>query len=148
MSDLSEARRSTSSWWKRCPSAMKKVILAGEVGPRSRMFSPSSRAIDFMNSPKPVERRCTRSPETTPSSEPCWPEPPKILLNMLGDTGLHCKGSVTRVPNFLAFNGIRYWIWSNGCDQWRGLGAIKKRDANRASRENPGRESELLRFEQ
>src|ERR1039457_1863803 len=141
MSDLSEARRSTSSWWKRCPSPMKKVILAGEGGPRDGSVIPFLPATPFMNSPNPVERRCMLSPDTPPSSDPCWPEPPKILLNMLGDTGLHCKGSVTRVPNFLAFNRIRYWRWSDGCDGWRGLVAKKKRDAKHASRENPARES-------
>src|SRR5208337_3176425 len=76
---------------------MKNVMLAGDVAPRSRTRSPSSRASHFINSVKPVERRCTRSPDTTPSSEPCWPEPPKILLNTLGATRPHCKGIATRV---------------------------------------------------
>src|SRR5271165_4379472 len=98
MSDLSDERRRTSSWWKRCPSPIKKVMFAGDVGPRSRTLSPSSRASHFINSLKPVERRCTRSPDTTPSAESDWPEPPNILLNMLGDTTHHCKGRATQAP--------------------------------------------------
>src|SRR5271166_7158891 len=78
---------------------MKNVILAGDVDPKSRILSPSSRAIHLINSLKPVERRSTLSPLTAWSAEPCRPELPKILLNMLGAIAHHCTGSTAVSAN-------------------------------------------------
>ena len=67
------------------------VMFAGDVAPRSRIFSPSSREIPRMNSLKPVDLRLILCPDTGSSSTPCRPEPPNHLLKIRGATSLYCR---------------------------------------------------------
>lgn len=66
-----------------------KVMLAGEVEPRSSTESPSSREMARMNSLNPVERRLTLCFEEN-SSSALSREPPNSFRKMPGATGHHC----------------------------------------------------------
>src|SRR5512146_1979229 len=79
----------TSSLYERCPSPVMKLILDGEVGPRSRMRCPSGFAIVRMNSWNPVERRLMRDCACSVATD-CSPEPPPKTLRKNPETTLPC----------------------------------------------------------
>src|ERR1017187_2518862 len=97
-----------------------KVMLAGEVEPRSRTLRPSSREMERINSLKPVERRLSRCPGTISSSALCRTERPNSLLKKPGATA-----NIVWLEH-RQHQSFRAWPQRDGCSRRQGSrGAVR-----------------------